>query len=135
MTDESKTKVRLDKWLWAARFFKTRALALNALKQGKIRYDDQKPNPSREVQVGAKLTITQADIEKTVIVKILSTHRGSGTDAQTYYEETPESIAKRDAQTGQKKSDYLLRKSAPSPEKRPEKDARRRMRQMRRQHD
>ena len=91
-------EVRLDKWLWAARFFKTRALATEAINGGKVHLNGIRVKPSRKVLVGAELSITMGQIEKIVIVKALSDRRGPATVAQTLYEETAESIAKREAQ-------------------------------------
>ena len=88
--------IRLDKWLWAARFFKARSQAQAAIEGGKIHYNDQRAKSSREVEVGAQLAIRQGVDERRVIVKALSAQRRSGLEAQQLYEETPESIAKRE---------------------------------------
>lgn len=89
-------KVRLDKWLWAARFFKTRALARVAVESKKIRYaingqEITKLSPSREIEVGATLTIQHGRFTKVVIVKGLSTRRRSTDEALQLFEETEES--------------------------------------------
>lgn len=89
-------KVRLDKWLWAARFFKTRALARVAVESKKIRYiingqEIAKLSPSREIEVGATLTIQHGRFTKVVIVKGLSTRRRSTDEALQLFEETEES--------------------------------------------
>ncbi len=88
--------IRLDKWLWAARFFKTRSVAHAAIEGGKVHYNEQRAKPSRSVEVGATLQIRQGVDERTVRVNVLSEHRGSGTDALQLYQETPDSIAKRE---------------------------------------
>jgi len=89
-------EVRIDKWLWAARFFKTRALATEAINGGKVHMNGVRVKPSRHVQIGAKLEITRSQCEQTVIVKELSDKRGPAPVAQTLYEETEESIKKRE---------------------------------------
>lgn len=88
-------KVRLDKWLWAARFFKTRSQAMSAIKGGKVAVNDQHVKPAREVMVGDKLTISHGQDRKTVFVLALSSQRGPATVAQQLYEETAESIEQR----------------------------------------
>ena len=98
--------VRIDKWLWAARFFKTRALATDAINGGKVHMNGGRVKPSRHVQVGAKLEITRTQCEQTVIVKALSDKRGPAPIAQTLYEETEESIKKREEEAE-------IRKTAP----------------------
>lgn len=87
--------VRLDKWLWAARFFKTRALAKTAIEGGKVHYDGQRTKVSKQVELGAKLSIRQGLDEKTVIVAALSEQRGGAAQAQLLYEETAQSIKAR----------------------------------------
>lgn len=94
MTD-SHTKVRLDKWLWAARFFKTRALAKAAVEGGKVHYDGQRSKCSRIVELGVKLTIRQGWDEKIVQVTGLSEHRRGATEAAKLYQETAASIDRR----------------------------------------
>lgn len=88
-------KIRLDKWLWAARFFKTRSLAVNAVKGGKVSINGQHAKPGRELIIGDKLTIRQGYDLKTVIVLALSSQRGPASVAQQLYEETADSIEQR----------------------------------------
>jgi ribosome-associated heat shock protein Hsp15 len=88
-------KVRLDKWLWAARFFKTRSLALTAIKGGKVSVNGQHAKPGRELIIGDTLTIRQGQEIKTIIVQALAAQRGPAVVAQQLYAETPESIAQR----------------------------------------
>lgn len=90
--------VRLDKWLWAARFFKTRALARAAVEAGKVFYNGERSKPSREIEVGAILQIRHGRFEKTVIVKGLSTRRRSTDEALQLFEETEESKSLREQQ-------------------------------------
>ena len=88
--------VRVDKWLWAARFFKTRAKAKEAIDGGKVDINGTRAKPSKELQVGDELSITQGWDEKVVVVDGLSDRRGSATIAHTLYSETEESIARRE---------------------------------------
>lgn len=107
-------KVRIDKWLWAARFFKTRALAKNAIENGKVQINGQKPKPSRMLDVGETLAIRQGYDEKIVDVIMLSDQRRGAPDAQKLYRETDESIAARDKQQAERKA---LNQSMPQHEK------------------
>jgi len=83
---EKELKVRLDKWLWAARFFKTRALARSAVEHGKVLYDNQKTIPSKEIDIGSTLLINQGKTRKNVIIKRLSTRRRSTDEANALFE-------------------------------------------------
>lgn len=94
MSEESQ-KVRIDKWLWAARFFKTRSLAVDAVNGGKVHVDGVKPKPARPVFVGQTIVVRTGFVERTVIVQGLAEKRGSAKAAQLLYEETEDSIAKR----------------------------------------
>ncbi len=91
-------KVRLDKWLWAARFFKTRSLAKAAIESGKVHLDGQRVKVSKEITAGDILQIRQGWDEKVVLVKQLSDQRRGAPEAQLLYEETAASLAKREAQ-------------------------------------
>ena len=88
--------VRLDKWLWAARFYKTRSIARNMVDGGKVHYNGQRSKPSKIVELGAVITLRQGNEEKTVTIEKISAHRGGAPVAQTLYEETTESLAKRE---------------------------------------
>jgi len=88
--------VRIDRWLWAARFFKTRSLAKAAVEGGKVHLESSRVKPSKEVQVGQRLEIRRGDTVQVVIIETLSEQRGSATIAQTLYTETPESIEQRE---------------------------------------
>ncbi|OIQ70570.1 heat shock protein 15 [mine drainage metagenome] len=90
-------KIRIDKWLWAARFFKTRSLATDEINHGHVQIDQHDVKPSREIQVGDVLTIVHAKIPRTVVVKDISGQRNSAPVAQQLYEETPESLQARAA--------------------------------------
>ena len=96
--------VRLDKWLWAARFFKTRAKAKEAIDGGKVHVNGQRSKPSKELIEGDRLKITQGYDEKDVVVKALSDQRRNATIAQTLYEETEESVQKRELRAEQRRA-------------------------------
>lgn len=93
---EQDNKCRLDKWLWAARFFKTRSLATDAVDTGKIHVDGDRVKPAKEVRLGQVIHIRRKELEMEVIVRGLSTKRRGAPEAALLYEETPESIAKRE---------------------------------------
>ena len=92
------TGIRLDKWLWAARFFKTRSLATDAVSGGKIRLNDAPSKPAREVKVGDRLDIFNGETRWQVVVQGLSEKRGPAPEARLLYTETTESIAAREAE-------------------------------------
>jgi ribosome-associated heat shock protein Hsp15 len=87
--------LRIDKWLWAARFYKTRSLACDEVTKHRVQINGQDVKPAREVKVGDTLTVRQGNISKTVMVKSISAARGPAPVAQLLYEETSESIALR----------------------------------------
>ncbi len=95
--------LRLDKWLWAARFFKTRSLAAEAVSGGKIEINGERPKPSRIVRHGDQINIRRGPYEWTIIVKAIARRRASATQAQQLYEETEESLRKREAAIAQLK--------------------------------
>ena len=97
-------KVRLDKWLWAARFFKTRALAKAAIEGGKVHIDGQRAKPSKELTLGTTLCIRQGWDEKTILVNALSDQRRGAAEAVLLYTETPESIALREQRALERKT-------------------------------
>jgi ribosome-associated heat shock protein Hsp15 len=88
-------KVRIDKWLWAARFYKTRSLATDEVHAGRVQVNGADVKASREVRVGDTVRLVQAKFPRTVVVKGVSDQRGSAPVAQLLYEETPESIQSR----------------------------------------
>jgi ribosome-associated heat shock protein Hsp15 len=99
MTDAPRTgKVRLDKWLWAARFFKTRGLSADEIGKGRVSVNGLAAKASREVRVGDRIELRQGQVARTVIVKAASEQRGSAVVAQLLFEETPESIEQRTRQ-------------------------------------
>lgn len=95
--------VRIDKWLWAARFFKTRTLAADAVKAGRVELGGARVKASKEVVAGDELRITIGQVRRTVIVRDVSDRRGPAKVAQTLYEETPASVAAREAAAEQRR--------------------------------
>ncbi|HEX7435871.1 MAG TPA: RNA-binding S4 domain-containing protein [Caldimonas sp.] len=89
------TGVRLDKWLWAARFFKTRGLSSDEIGKGRVSVNGQPAKASREVRVGDSIELRQNHVPRTVVVKDTSNVRGPAPAARALYEETPESVALR----------------------------------------
>lgn len=100
-------KVRLDKWLWAARFYKTRALAKTAIESGKVHCRGERCKPGKEPRIGDQFQIRAGFDERTVVVEALSIVRRGAPEAQTLYSETPESIAKRENEAAQRKAGNL----------------------------
>ncbi|MBL8584336.1 MAG: hypothetical protein JNL61_19190 [Rhizobiaceae bacterium] len=95
--------IRIDKWLWAARFFKTRSLATDAVSGGKVRLNEVPTKPSRDVKAGDRLDISNGETRWQVIVLALSDKRGPASEARLLYEETAESIAAREAEQQRRK--------------------------------
>ena len=89
--------VRLDKWLWAARFFKTRSLAIEEIGKGRVAVNGHPAKPSREVRIGDTLTLQQGALVRTLVVAGIGQVRGPAPVAQTLYRETPESVTAREA--------------------------------------
>ncbi|WOO33734.1 RNA-binding S4 domain-containing protein [Diaphorobacter limosus] len=87
--------MRLDKWLWCARFYKTRSLAVEEIGKGRVTVNGQAAKAARELRVGDNVALRQGPVARTVIVRALSSFRGPAPVAQQLYEETPESIAAR----------------------------------------
>jgi ribosome-associated heat shock protein Hsp15 len=94
---EAPTSMRLDKWLWAARFYKTRALAVEEINLGRVRIGGQPVKPARDVKVGDLLSIRIGTLAREVEIKGLSNQRGPAPQAQALYAETPASITAREA--------------------------------------
>lgn len=102
-TQENTAEVRIDKWLWAARFFKTRSLAAEAVAGGKVALNGARPKPSRTIRPGDHLNIRRSVYEWIVIVKGTATYLGAASDNQRLYEETEESRSRRQAALAQLK--------------------------------
>ena len=124
MTNQEQ-KVRLDKWLWAARFFKTRGVAKQAIEGGKVHYEGQRTKCSRIVEIGATLVIRQGFDEKTVVIVAISDQRRGAPEAQALYRETEDSIKLREASAAQRK---VMRGNV-GPDHRPNKKDRRKIMQ------
>ncbi|MGL5966378.1 MAG: ribosome-associated heat shock protein Hsp15 [Kluyvera sp.] len=122
MKEKSTAGVRLDKWLWAARFYKTRALAREMIEGGKVHYNGQRSKPSKVVELGAQLTLRQGNDERTVVIKAITEQRRPATEAVELYEETAESIEKREKVALARKLNAL---TMPHPDRRPDKKERR----------
>lgn len=90
-------RTRLDKWLWAARFYKHRTAATDAVDGGKVKLNGMAVKPAREVRPGDRIEITIAEDVRVVIVRAIADRRGPASVAQTLYEETPDSFARREA--------------------------------------
>jgi ribosome-associated heat shock protein Hsp15 len=104
MGDQEDGRIRLDKWLWAARFFKTRALAAEAVEGGKVDLNGDRPKRARPVQVGDEIRIRLGPYEHTVTVRALSGRRGPASEAAGLYQETEASRTKREELAIQLKS-------------------------------
>ena len=127
--EQHRQPVRIDKWLWAARFFKTRALAAKACDIGRIRSNEIEAKPAREVRTGDMLRIRNEGGEFHVQVLAVSDIRGPAAVAQTLYRETDESKERRLREAAERKA---MQEFAPLPERRPTKRDRRRIIQFRR---
>lgn len=119
---EHSDPVRLDKWLWAARFFKTRALAREAVQSGKVSYNGQRSKPGKLVETGAVLIIPRGHDRMEVIIEQISADRRKAVQAELLYTETAASIEKRSQNAAARKSNALYN---PHPDQRPDKKQRR----------
>ncbi len=115
---DSQSKIRLDKWLWAARFYKTRAAAKQAIDGGKVHCSGTRVKPGKDVNVGMVITLRQGFDEKTVLVTGLSEQRRGAAEAQLLYQETPESIQQRGLQAAQRRLQPGLQSTEGRPGKR-----------------
>ncbi|UYU32207.1 ribosome-associated heat shock protein Hsp15 [Siccibacter colletis] len=122
MKEKPATGVRLDKWLWAARFYKTRALAREMIEGGKVHYNGQRSKPSKVMELNATLVLRQGNDERTIIVRAITDQRRPASEATALYEETQESIEKREKMATARKLNAL---SMPHPDRRPDKKERR----------
>lgn len=107
MSEKDDGKIRLDKWLWAARFFKTRALAKAAIEGGKVHCKGDRCKPSKEPRLGEELMIRVGFDERTVVIMALSAVRRGAPEAQLLYEETAESLARREQAAAMRKAGSL----------------------------
>lgn len=114
---DNNDKVRIDKWLWAARFFKTRAIAKAAIDSGKVQIDGQKSKPSRLLEVGVVLTVRQGFDRKTIEVVGISEQRRGASEAQKLYIETAESIEHREKLAAERKAFNISTPTSERPNK------------------
>jgi len=115
-------RIRIDKWLWAARFFKTRGLAAEAVEGGKVRVNGDRVKPSRQLRIGDELRIQKGDEQFVVEVRGVSTQRGPAQRARLLYCERDDSVAAREALREVRR---LQAVGTPQPGGRPDKRARR----------
>lgn len=119
-------KLRIDKWLWAARFFKTRSMASQAVNGGKVHLNGGRVKSSRTIGVGDKLLISKNELEFDITVKMVQKYRRPAVEARLMYEESEESIKKRQEKTELRKMFYAGEKA---PTKKPDKRDRRKIRE------
>ena len=117
-------KDRLDKWLWAARFYKTRAIAREMVQGGKVQYNGQRCKASKTVELNAVITLTQNHDEKIVTVLKISEHRRGAPEAQLLYQESDESIKQRELNAIARKNNAFF---SPHPDRKPDKKQRRKI--------
>ena len=115
-------EVRLDEWLWAARFYKTRSIAKAMIEGGKVHYNGQRAKVSKNVEIGAMIKLRQGSDEKEIEVIALSDQRRGAPEAQLLYQETAQSVKKREEMAWARKNNAL---SMPHPDRRPNKKERR----------
>ncbi|AQS40521.1 heat shock protein Hsp15 [Shewanella psychrophila] len=121
---EPTSSVRLDKWLWAARFYKTRAIAKEMINGGKVYYNGQRTKSSKMAELDAVIKLRQGYDEKEIVIKKLSEQRQKAIIAQTLYQETPESIVKRETYAEARRLNVL---NNPAPDHKPDKKQRRQL--------
>lgn len=127
-SDIDETRLRIDKWLWAARFFKTRALATAAVEGGKVHVNGDRVKPSRGIRCGDELRIRKGTVEFVIEVLALSTQRGPAEKARQLYAERADSVAAREMRREDRRLQAL---AEPQPGGRPDKRARRQWQRLR----
>jgi ribosome-associated heat shock protein Hsp15 len=128
MSELEDTVVRVDRWLWAARFFKTRSLAKTAIEGGKVHVDGQRTKPAKDIRIGQTLTVSRGATEVTVVVSALSEQRGPAKVAELLYNETLESIEQREVLSSRRR---MERAGLQVPDSKPSKKDRRSLRKLR----
>ena len=128
--DADNSQVRLDKWLWAARFYKTRSLAKEAIEGGKVHHNDQRCKPGKSVETGASVKLRLGWQERIVIIDGISDKRRGAPEAQTLYHETEDSIRRREDLSWQRKT---MQTAQLPPARRPTKKDRRDIQKFREQ--
>ena len=121
--------VRVDRWLWAARLYKTRGAATEAVAGGRVHVNGERVKPAKDVRPGDRIEVTQGDVRRTVVVRALADKRGPATVAATLFDETPESIALRERRSVERR---LARPLGADLGARPTKQDRRRLEALRR---
>ncbi len=121
-SEQTASKVRLDKWLWAARFYKTRSIARTMIEGGKVDYNGSKAKPAHNVEIGARIKLLQGNMRREVVVVQISETRGPAQVAQQLYAETEESLLQREKFLEQQRNNALF---APHPKDKPTKKERR----------
>jgi ribosome-associated heat shock protein Hsp15 len=124
MPEKRDTRVRLDKWLYAARFYKTRSIAAQAIESGRARVDDQRVKPSHAIKAGARISLSKDSLVWKVEVAAVSDKRGPASEAAKLYREFPESAAVREEEIARRKAAAA---SAPRTSGRPTKRDRRKL--------
>lgn len=119
--------IRIDKWLWAARFYKTRSIATDAVEGGRVHVNGQRTKASYRVKIGDVVTLTKPVYKQEVMVRGINNQRRPASEAQTLYEETEESAAQRELLTAQRK---ILSQGLPRVFKKPNKHDRKKIREM-----
>ena len=128
--DTEKRQVRLDKWLWAARFYKTRTLAKEAIEGGKVHYNEQRCKPGKTVETGATVKLRLGWQEKIVVIDAISDKRRGAPQAQALYHETDDSVRRREDLAWQRKT---MQAAQLPPARRPTKKDRRELQKFREQ--
>ncbi|MDN5870209.1 MAG: RNA-binding protein [Nitrococcus sp.] len=132
MSKADSERVRLDRWLWAARFFKTRRLASDAIKGGKVSVDGVRAKPAKELHAGSEIRVTKGSYEFVVIVEALSEQRGPAVEAQKLYQELASSIERRRQIREQQR---IAAAAMPQLDHRPDKRERRQLAEFKRKQD
>ena len=122
-------QVRIDKWLWAARMYKTRSAATRAVQGGRVHVNGERVKPSKTIRAGDTIEVTFRTLRRTLVVTALSERRGPASEARTLYEETPESVVARELHAAERR---LSRPLGADLGTRPTKQARRRLDALRR---
>ena len=115
-------KVRIDKWLWAARFYKTRSLATEEIDKGRVRINDAEVKPAKELKVGDTVALRQGPVTRTVVVRSISDKRGGAPQAQLMYEETQASLKLREQLSEQRRLEPASSQEHGRPTKRDRRD-------------
>lgn len=124
---QQEARIRLDKWLWAARFYKTRTLAKEAIEGGKVHYNGQRTKPGKVVELGARIRLKQGWAEKEVVIQGLSDRRGGAPQARELYQETDDSQQRREDEHWQRK---MMQAAQMPPARRPNKKQRRELQRL-----